>query len=170
MDLNDLKPKDYWIPIKGKGDMFAPTSEVENDISVIYKNIDGTNEVRFWTSDLLDEDEHIDETSIFMAIGNLLYVFNMNEETVWFRYLDSDVEGYECIPALNIVSKDLIPYFFKLVNGGYNYNFDRYKELSLLLIGCTNTELCNTILTFEEFIKEVSDIIGYKFEFDVKEI
>lgn len=164
MNVNNINPNDFWIPVKSKSDMFAPQSRVQKE----FLYIKDSDIVKFWSQDLLDEE--IDETSIFLVCGNVLYVFNVIEEVAWYRLLNQDVEGYEEIPCNNILFKKLSNIYFKSTGLEILLDYPFYKELALLMIGCTNDEISNVYIEeVDDLMVIVSELIGYTFS-GIKEL
>lgn len=167
MNVNDLNPKDFWIPLKSKNDIYAP-----QNTEIMYANvyIKDHDIVKFWYHDLLIEDEKVDETSVFLACGNILYVFNVNEKVAWYRQLDQEVEGYEEIPCNDILFKKLLDIYFNSLEFTILLDYPFYKELALLMIGCTNTEISNTYIEeIDDLTVIISELIGYQFS-GIKEL
>lgn len=171
VDLELLDPMVFQVPSKKHADMF----KIEHVyINLKYRKLN--EKFRMWTTDLFDESLGYDEESLFLAMGNILYVFNQIEELVWVHHLDQGVEGYETIPANRLVSKLYERFIkevelFKSVSSKVDNQTDLetnrpiIKEIALLLIACTNTEIANENLSIPELIAVTSEILGYKFEY-----
>ena len=171
VDLELLDPMVFQVPSKKHADMF----KIEHVyINLKYRKLN--EKFRMWTTDLFDESLGYDEESLFLAMGNILYVFNQIEELVWVHHLDQGVGGYETIPANRLVSKLYERFIkevelFKSVSSKVDNQTDLetnrpiIKEIALLLIACTNTEIANENLSIPELIAVTSEILGYKFEY-----
>ena len=171
VDLELLDPMVFQVPSKKHADMF----KIEHvNINLKYRKLN--EKFRMWTTELFDESLGYDEESLFLAMGNILYVFNQIEELVWVHHLDQGVEGYETIPANRLVSKLYERFIkevelFKSVSSKVDNQIDLetnrpiIKEIALLLIACTNTEIANENLSIPELIAVTSEILGYKFEY-----
>lgn len=176
VDLELLDPMVFQVPSKKHADMFRGTY---TEISLLYKY---NNECfRMWVTHVDDEDLVYEETALFLAMGNILYVFNQVEQLVWVNHLDQGVEGYETIPANALVTK-LYDLFYRKVGVSetaetfkisdteaelrtwFTSYMTMYKEIALLLIACTNTEIANENLSIPELVTATSEILGYKFE------
>lgn len=172
VDLNKLDLKTFHVPSKKFADMFQP-----NFFEIDLKFEKDNDIFRMWTTSIMDEALGYDEESLFLAMGNILYVFNQIEQLVWVQHLDQEVEGYETIPANSLVTK-IFELFLKCVSTFHQPNVEKddlvsyivtkdtiYKEIALLLIACTNTEIANENLSMPELIAATSELIGYDFTY-----
>ena len=172
VDLNKLDLKTFHVPSKKFADMFQP-----NFFEIDLKFEKDNDIFRMWTTSIMDEALGYDEESLFLAMGNILYVFNQIEQLVWVQHLDQEVEGYETIPANSLVTK-IFELFLKCVSTFHQPNIEKdglvsyivtkdtiYKEIALLLIACTNTEIANENLSMPELIAATSELIGYDFTY-----
>jgi hypothetical protein len=170
---------DLWIPSKKNRDMFKPDylnfNLVVNDGSEIKEDY-----LHFCWAECYPEQNDVNfySESLFVGVGNIIYCFN--EESCWIRRIDSEIEGWTEINYNPIVFEDIImDNFFVLheetpkesISSGNEITIDdeveieKFKELTLLLIACTNLEIANTRITCEEELVEfVSDKIGHTFK------
>lgn len=167
-EIETMKIGHFCIPNKANADMYKPDSISFN---VIYKNPEEPKDIfRFWFAEVLSENIEggIEEGSLFLAIGRKLYVFNYNEELVWIHDLLSKVEGYETIHANILATGILHELYFRIHEERFPVNEETdsilYKELALLLIACTNTEIANERLSLDELIVITRGLIGYDFK------
>lgn len=176
VDLEKLDPSFFLVPSKAFADMF---NFDYNEIQLTYKKDDEI--FRMWVSHVDNDELSVSETGLFLAIGNMLYVFNQDEQLVWINHLDQDVEGYETIPANALYTK-LYDILYNIIGESEKFknveissteselrtwfttSKDIYKEIALLLVACTNTEIANENLSLPELVIATSEILGYKFE------
>lgn len=166
VNYDAMKPDDFQIPNKKYGDMFLSDSI---SMEVNYKH-DG-EQIKFWRAEIIDEALGFDEEAIFLAVGNILYVFSQIEQVAWIQRLDQEIEGYEMIQCNSLVFSMLPSYFDRLHNetsfGGTNLNETdslAFKELALLFIGCTNIEIANENMLMGDLMNAVGQILGIRFE------
>lgn len=158
IDINTLNIHLYEIPSKKFADLFKPDS-IEKSICLTKDD----DSFRIWVTNILDENLNYEEESLFLIIGNILYVFNQIEVGVWVQFLDGPENGYGLIPSNNLHTK-LFELFNKTIEVFPPYNnFELYKEISLLLVACTNKEIANENLSIPELIAITSELIGYNF-------
>ena len=173
---------DLWIPSKKHSDMFKPDylnfNLVVNDGS---ENKDDYLHFCWAECYPTENDYNFYAESLFIGLGNIIYCFNIEEESCWIRRIDSDVEGWEIIQCNEIGFETLIlENFFVLheetpkesLSSGNEIIIDdpieieKFKELALLLVSCTNLEFANIKFSFvSELTDMVSDKIGYQFKY-----
>lgn len=166
INYDNMKPDDFQIPNKRYGDMFLADSI---SAEVNYKK-DG-EQIKFWRADLIDEALGFDEEAIFLAVGNILYVFNQIEKIAWIQRLDQEIEGYEMVQCNNLAFSTLSSYYGRIFEetsfGGANLNETdslAFKELALLFIGCTNIEIANENMLMGDLMNAIGQILGIRFE------
>ena len=162
--IETMEVNHFFIPNRATVDMYKP--DIIN-FNVVYKNPEEPEDkFRFWFAEVLSDD--LEEGSLFLAIGRKLYVFNDIEKTVWIHDLLSEVEGYETIHANVLATGILHELYFRIHEERFPVNEGTdsilYKELALLLIACTNTEIANERLSLDELIVITRDLIGYDFK------
>ena len=160
--LEDIEYSKYLIPHKKTQDLY------ESDIKVLLNLSDesGKRESSIWYSEILVGDlgeNSFDEDTIFIAIGKILYVFNLVEKTAWFRRLDQEVEGYEQFDMVNdLIFNNLSVILFKVFNSTDDKRDTKalIKELIILMIACTNKDIASEELTIYELIIKVNTLLG----------
>ena len=164
--LEDIEYNKYFVPHKKTQDLY------ESNINLLLNLSDetGKREASIWYSELLVadlEENSFDEDTIFIAIGKILYVFNLVEKTAWFRRLDQEVEGYEQFDAVNdLIFNSLNIILFRVINST-DYKLDSkalIRELIILIVACTNKDIASKVLFIKDLISEVNRLLGYNAE------
>lgn len=166
MLIEDLVPNKWFVPNKVTSDMYRP-GYLAMDITLV--NSDKKPIVRFWYAEIIK----LKEESIFVTVGNMLYVFNRNEQIAWFNKISEEVEGYETIDCNSLAFSNLHEVFISILEDlDIRYGSEEttevtdmvFEELALLFVGCTNTEFANSVLNVTDLILNVGEITGYNFE------
>lgn len=144
----------FYIPSKRFADMYRP--DCISEINYIETD---TENLSFWWAEAMDG--LFCAEVLFMKLNNLIYCFT--EEATWLNR-GNGVEGYEEIPS-NILTYDIIlkNYFSIGEEKDEDVKKNKYKEFSLILLGCCNLEFSMIRLSFEELLNLIEEKTGYKF-------
>lgn len=162
-----------FIPSKKFGDLYKP------DYTNFNFEID--DNLKFCWSECYSDynDDHFYAEVLMMQFNNKIYCFN--DEATWIKTSNNHVEGWEEIQCNKLAYETLIMdnFFilheesqFEAIEGRTNLKKIedpiekiKFQEFVLLLIGCTNIEIANMVLSFEELKQMVSEKIGYEFKY-----
>lgn len=165
--IKNLKPETIFVPNQKLQDMFQPDS-IWTDV-IFEDSYNGL--ARFWFADILDESFGFEEETFFLVINDNLYAFNFIENTIWYRNLNTNVEGYELIPVgfnpaihsiTELISDRLeeLEYYDIEKNG---IQKDTYIGKLLLMLIATLSSETITIVQIKplwEFVKEKLQLTG----------
>lgn len=163
------------IPVKKFNDLFTPDYI---NFNLVIDNNDDAYLHYCWVEECYSEvpDASFSLETLILGLGNTIYAFN--DETTWVKF-DSTLAGWEEIPCNSLAYELLIMERFFIIheesqieaikNTGAatlitdEIEKEKFKELAMLLVGCTNLEITNKVLTLDELKQFVSNKIGYTF-------
>lgn len=164
-----------WIPVKKFNDMYKPDYINFNLV------IDSNNEDEYlhycWVECYMESSStNFSLETLILGLGNTIYAFN--DETTWVKF-DPTFAGWEEIPCNSLAYELLIMERFFIIHEESQIEAikntseatlitdeiekEKFKELAMLLVGCTNLEISNKVLTLNGLKQFVSNKIGYTF-------